>query len=75
VAARHRNDDKNYREVVQDGFWAEPGRGDLDLPALLGALRPDLCTWAIVEVDAYDLPTPEASVAASGAWAVEAARW
>jgi inosose dehydratase len=67
VAERHRGDDANYRDVVQDGLWVEPGRGDLDFAAIFAELRPDL--WGIVEVDSPDLPTPEESVAASGAWA------
>jgi inosose dehydratase len=73
VAAHHRDDEANYREVVQDGLWVEPGRGDLDLRAILGELRDDLCTWGIIEVDSPDLPTPEKSVAASAAWARDAA--
>jgi inosose dehydratase len=75
VAERHRGDDASYRDVVRDGLWVEPGRGDLDFQAILAQLRPELCSWAIVEVDKPDLATPEESLAASAAWARDAAAW
>jgi inosose dehydratase len=53
-------------------IWAEPGRGDSDLDGLLDALGPSFGGWIVIEVDAFDLPTPEESVAAAGAWAPRA---
>jgi inosose dehydratase len=75
VAERHRNDGASYREVVRDGLWVEPGRGDIDLQGIFEALDGGQCTWAIVEVDSPDLPTPEESVAFCGQWAKSAAAW
>jgi inosose dehydratase len=75
VAERHRDDGASYREVVQDGLWVEPGRGDLELQRILEALDNTSCTWAIVEVDSPDLPTPEESVAFCGDWAKSASAW
>ena len=57
-----------YREVVGRGIWTEPGRGDLDLRGAMNALGPDFSGWAIVEVDAPDLPTAQESARASGDW-------
>jgi inosose dehydratase len=75
VADGHRRDGATYREVVQAGLWVEPGRGDIDLRAIFEALDGGRCTWAIVEVDSPDLPTPEESIAFCGAWARAAAAW
>jgi inosose dehydratase len=75
IADAHRDDSTSYREVVQAGLWVEPGRGDIDLRTIFDALRGGRCTWAIVEVDFPDLPTPEESVAFCGTWAREAASW
>lgn len=61
-------DQIGYREVVGRGIWTEPGRGDLDLRGAIDALGRDFSGWAIVEVDAPDLPTPQASARASGDW-------
>jgi len=57
-----------YREVVGRGIWTEPGRGDLDLRGAIDALGQDFSGWAIIEVDAPDLPTPQESARASGDW-------
>jgi inosose dehydratase len=75
VAERHRDDGASYREVVQDGLWVEPGRGDLELQRILASLDDTSCTWAIVEVDSPDLPTPEESIAFCGDWAKSASAW
>ena len=70
VAATYRGrDDANYRTVVAAGLWVEPGRGDLDLEAAIGALPAGFSGWAVVEVDMPDLPTPLESARASAAWA------
>jgi inosose dehydratase len=57
-----------YREVVGRGIWTEPGRGDLDLRGAIDALGPGFRGWAIVEVDAPDLPTAQESARASADW-------
>jgi inosose dehydratase len=57
-----------YREVVGRGIWTEPGRGDLDLRGAMDALGPNFNGWAIVEVDAPDLPSAQESARASGDW-------
>jgi inosose dehydratase len=57
-----------YREVVGKGLWTEPGRGELDLRGAIAALGESFSGWAIVEVDAPDLATPQESARASGDW-------
>lgn len=58
----------DYFETVRDGIVAEPGRGDVDLDAIVAefADRPDL--WAIVEVDQPDGVGPDESAARCAAW-------
>jgi inosose dehydratase len=56
--------DALFRHVV-----TEPGRGGLDLSAMLDAVGPEFTGWVVVEVDVFDLPTAAESVAAAGAWA------
>jgi inosose dehydratase len=73
IATASRNGDKSYREVVREGLWVEPGRGDIDLHSILAELADGTCQWAIVEVDSPDLPSPEESIAFCGAWARSAA--
>jgi inosose dehydratase len=75
TAESSREDSASYREVVQAGLWVEPGRGDIDLRRIFDELRGGGCSWAIVEVDSPDLPTPDESVAYCGAWAQRAATW
>ena len=75
VADRSHDDSKSYREVVQDGLWVEPGRGDIDLRAIFDELRGGSCAWAIIEVDSPDLPSPDESIAYCGTWATRAATW
>jgi inosose dehydratase len=69
TAARERGDD--YRTVAFGHVITEPGRGDSDIHGVLAALSDGFAGWIIIEVDVFDLPTPEASVAAAGAWARE----
>lgn len=57
----------SYRDTVIDGLWIEPGRGNLDLTAMLAALGPDFDGWLIAEVDYPALPAFEC--------AEESARW
>jgi len=45
-----------YGEFVRAGLWAEPGLGDLDLPAVMAELK-GFDGWLIIEVD----QTPSAS--------------
>jgi len=66
AAARERGDD--YRAVAFGHVITEPGRGDTDIDGFLAALGADFGGWIVVEVDVFDLPTPEESVAAAGAW-------
>jgi inosose dehydratase len=73
VAARFRDSDAGYGEIVSAGLWAEPGRGDLDLRSAIEALPDDFSGWAIVEVDKPDLPTPQESARASAEWTRAAA--
>lgn len=48
----------DYFEVIRDGIVAEPGRGDIDLPAIVDTFadRPEM--WSIVEVDQPDGVAP-----------------
>jgi inosose dehydratase len=68
-------DDAGYRDVVVGGLWVEPGRGDLDLRAVFGALPRDFTGWAIIEVDKPDLLSPQASARACAEWADQVASW
>ncbi|KRB01140.1 hypothetical protein ASD83_06330 [Devosia sp. Root685] len=58
---------KTYRETVVDGLWAEPGLGELDLVAMIGAVGPDFDGWLIAEVD-FPTMSPFASAEASARW-------
>jgi inosose dehydratase len=65
-ASRRRGDD--FFAALRAHVVAEPGRGDSDLAGLLAALGDGFAGWIVIEVDVFDLPTPEESVAAAGAW-------
>jgi inosose dehydratase len=67
AAARQRGDDLAAATSAQ--IWAEPGRGDVDLDAILRAVGPDFGGWVIVEVDVFDEQTPQESVRSAGRWA------
>jgi len=58
----------NYRESVALHVFTEPGRGDVNLPAVLSLLR-DFGGWAVIEVDLADQPTPQETARISAAWA------
>ena len=73
VARRHRDAGSGYRQTTGDHLWTEPGRGDLDLDAILDALPDPFDGWVIVEVDAPDMPTPAESARAGAQWAARAA--
>jgi inosose dehydratase len=68
--SRRRGDD--LITATYGHLWAEPGRGDSDLVGLLDALGSGFSGWIVIEVDFFDLPTPEESLAASSAWVREA---
>jgi inosose dehydratase len=57
----------NYAEATALHLWTEPGRGDIDLEAVVRALD-GFEGWYIVEVDIPDQPTPELSAAVAAAW-------
>jgi inosose dehydratase len=68
VARRARENGLTYQQTVMAGLWAEPGRGELDLEAMLAALPPSFQGWLIVEVDRPDIPDPFESAKVSAAW-------
>jgi inosose dehydratase len=60
----------SYQEATRGKFtvWTEPGRGDIDLPAALGALPSSFNGWIVVEVDVPEAPTNLESTKISAAW-------
>jgi len=68
VAARGREAGWTYQQTVLAGLWAEPGRGELPLLDILGALGADYGGWLIVEVDRPDIADPYESAKASASW-------
>jgi inosose dehydratase len=60
----------SYHEATRGKFtvWTEPGRGDIDLPAALGALPSSFNGWIVVEVDVPEAPTNLESTKISAAW-------
>ncbi len=68
VADRARSEDLGYRAAVMAGLWAEPGRGELELEAILDSLPATFDGWLIVEVDRPDIDDPVESARASAAW-------
>lgn len=68
IAERGRERSLGYRETVLAGLWAEPGRGELELEAMLDALPVQFDGWLIVEVDRPDIPDPLESARASASW-------
>jgi inosose dehydratase len=71
VAESTRGGGDNYKQVVAQGLWAEPGLGDLDFDAFFAALPQDFSGWLVIEVDKPSLPTPEESIAECARWAAE----
>lgn len=67
VAARTRAENGSYFDAGFSHVWTEPGRGDIDLEAVLAELT-DFEGWYVVEVDIADQPTVEESAIVSAAW-------
>jgi inosose dehydratase len=57
----------SYSEATALHLWTEPGRGDVDLEAVVRALD-GFDGWYVVEVDIADQETPELSAAVAAAW-------
>jgi inosose dehydratase len=68
VARKGRAEDWNYRQTVLAGLWAEPGRGELPLTEILGALPATFDGWLMVEVDRPDIADPFESAQVSAQW-------
>lgn len=56
-----------YHQAGAAHIWTEPGRGSIDLDAVLGALS-GFDGWFIVEVDIADQPTVDASARLAAEW-------
>jgi inosose dehydratase len=56
-----------YREATARHVFTEPGRGDVDLEAVLSVLA-GFQGWYVVEVDVPDQPTPEDTARLSAQW-------
>ncbi len=70
VARSSRERPTSYNEATSLGLFQEPGRGDLDLPGILGALPESFDGWIIVEVDRTQL-IPAQSARESWEWVLE----
>jgi inosose dehydratase len=68
VAAEGRAGDWDYKKIVRAGLWVEPGRGELPLVEILGALGNDFGGWLMVEVDKPDIADPYESAVTSATW-------
>ncbi|MEU7748627.1 sugar phosphate isomerase/epimerase [Nonomuraea sp. NPDC049158] len=68
VAAEGREKDWGYQQTVLAGLWVEPGRGELDLPGIIGNLPSDFDGWLMVEVDRPDIADPYESAQVSARW-------
>jgi inosose dehydratase len=64
VAKKARDQNASYFDTWGMPLWTEPGRGDVDFPAVFKALG-KFDGWYIVEVDVADQPTVEASAEVS----------
>ena len=58
---------KGYHQAGAAHIWTEPGRGSIDLDAVLATLS-GFDGWFIVEVDIADQPTVEASARLAAQW-------
>ena len=67
VAARARDEYKDYRQATTGSSWTEPGRGDIDLDGVLDVLS-DFDGWFIVEIDIADQPTVTDSARVAADW-------
>lgn len=68
VAEQGRSAGWGYQQTVAAGLWVEPGRGELALTEILGALPSDFDGWLMVEVDYPDIAGPFESAVASANW-------
>jgi len=68
VAEQGRREDWDYRKTVREGLWAEPGRGELPLTDILGALPSTFDGWLMVEVDRPDIADPFECAIVSAQW-------
>jgi inosose dehydratase len=59
--------DSDFGEAVRRHVWTEPGRGDLDLTAVLDVLS-GYTGWYVVEVDLPDQESPFESARVSATW-------
>lgn len=73
LAAQAREAGWDYRKTVLAGLWSEPGHGNADIDAFVGALPDDFDGWLIVEVDRGARPTADESVRLCGEWAARQA--
>lgn len=67
VADEARTSGKGYHNAGAAHIWTEPGRGSIDLDAVLAALSA-FDGWFIVEVDIADQPTVEQSARIAAQW-------
>ena len=67
VAKEARDAGQDYWQANAHHVWTEPGRGDLDLGAVLEALA-GFDGWFVVEVDLADQSTPLQSAVVSRRW-------
>jgi sugar phosphate isomerase/epimerase len=67
IAERTRHKPGPYLDVYDEDFFREPGRGDVDLDAVVAALGDDYDGWIVIEVDRTGLD-PAASARESWAW-------
>lgn len=67
VADETRVSGKNYHDAGAAHIWTEPGRGSIDLDAVLSMLS-GFDGWFIVEVDIADQPSVEQSARVSAQW-------
>jgi inosose dehydratase len=68
VAEQGRAAGWTYQQTVLAGLWAEPGRGQLPMTAILDALPSGFGGALVVEVDRPDITDPFESAAASASW-------
>jgi inosose dehydratase len=71
IAAQAKLDGWDYRKTVLAGLWSEPGHGNADVDAFVGALPDEFDGWLIIEVDRGAQETPEESVRKCGEWAAK----
>ena len=68
VAKQGQARDWDYQRTVLAGLWTEPGRGELPLEDIIGALPATFDGSLMVEVDRPDIPDPYESAQVSAAW-------